>query len=151
MSTLDIISGLRRLRERIGVEWPAGARETADAQNLLQSAAAELMLAAARDITRGDGAPAALAAIAMERMRQIDSEGWEPAHDDRADRGQLGRAAAVYALTGVGVAPPTGLWPWAATWFKPKNRRRDLIRAGALIVAELERLERASGSAAEVA
>lgn len=55
MSTLDLISGVRRLRERIGVEWPAGARETADAQNLLQSVAAELMLAAARDARNGEG------------------------------------------------------------------------------------------------
>ena len=36
-----------------------------------------------------------------------------------------------------GITPPH--WPWALNWWKPKDRRRDLIRAGALIVAELER------------
>ncbi len=37
-------------------------------------------------------------------------------------------------------------WPesWASCWFKPKDRRRDLIKAGALILAEIERLDRAS-------
>lgn len=36
------------------------------------------------------------------------------------------------------------LWPWGREWWKPKNKRRDLIRAAALIVAEIERLDRAS-------
>ena len=36
------------------------------------------------------------------------------------------------------------LWPWAASWWKPKNRRRDLVRAAALIVAEIERIDRAT-------
>lgn len=31
-------------------------------------------------------------------------------------------------------------------WWKPKDRRRNLVKAGALIVAEIERLDRlASG------
>lgn len=34
-------------------------------------------------------------------------------------------------------------WPWNGRWWKPTNRRRDLIKAGALIVAEIERLDRA--------
>ena len=35
-------------------------------------------------------------------------------------------------------------WPhtWDASWWKPKDRRRDLVRAGALIIAEIERLDR---------
>jgi len=32
---------------------------------------------------------------------------------------------------------------WAREWWKPKDRRRDLIRAAALIVAEIERLDHA--------
>lgn len=37
-------------------------------------------------------------------------------------------------------------WPlsWAKSWLKPKDRRRDLIRAAALIIAEIERLDRAA-------
>jgi hypothetical protein len=33
-------------------------------------------------------------------------------------------------------------WPWDATWWKPKDRRSNLIRAGALMLAEKERLGR---------
>lgn len=40
------------------------------------------------------------------------------------------------------------LWPWGGQWWKPKDRRRDLVRAGALIVAEIERLDRAARKAA---
>jgi hypothetical protein len=39
------------------------------------------------------------------------------------------------------------LWPWSVQWWKPKDRRRDLVRAGALIVAEIERLDRAAARA----
>jgi hypothetical protein len=35
-------------------------------------------------------------------------------------------------------------WPWEASWFKPSTARRDLIKAGALILAEIERLDRAA-------
>ena len=40
-------------------------------------------------------------------------------------------------------AYPVG-WPWHRQWWKPKNARRDLVRAAALIVAEIERLDRAT-------
>jgi hypothetical protein len=33
----------------------------------------------------------------------------------------------------------------ADEWWKPTNRRRDLVKAGALILAEIERLDRAAG------
>lgn len=84
----------------------------------------------------------ALSDIAAERQRQIDAEGWTPAHDDAHDYGELARAAACYA---VGLKND---WPWSDSWWKPKDRRTDLVRAGALIVAEIERLDRADGEAA---
>ena len=31
-----------------------------------------------------------------------------------------------------------------AAWFKPTTPRRDLVKAGALIIAEIERLDRAT-------
>lgn len=100
-----------------------------------------------------------IAEIAAERKRQIEAEGWTPEHDDAHDKGELARAAAAYAdhasrfrdAKELGVAyatkatPP--LWPWAPRWWKPKNPRRDLIRAAALIVAEIERLDRSEGAA----
>jgi hypothetical protein len=108
--------------------------------------------------------------IEVERRRQKRVEGWTEAHDDTHDAGEMARAAAVYAYTStlseaqaaawqerLRKPPPAvtfrgetfiapgilrALWPWAPEWFKPKNRRRDLVRAGALIVAEIERIDR---------
>lgn len=91
--------------------------------------------------------------IAAERQRQLDVEGWSPEHDDDEHKdGQLARAAACYANGGkvfelVGDGYPRHVWPWADTWWKPGDRRRDLIKAAALIVAEIERLDRAALSA----
>ena len=89
--------------------------------------------------------------VSAERRRQIDVEGWTPEHDDAHAFGEMSRAAACYALEATkdnhfapGGAPVT--WPWSAKWWKPKDRRRDLIRAAALIVAEIERFDRRASS-----
>lgn len=83
--------------------------------------------------------------VLIERRRQQDVEGWTEEHDDRHIRGELGAAAACYAaplrhqpLMLEQVWPPT----WDNGWWKPKDRRRDLVRAAALIIAEIERLDR---------
>lgn len=99
--------------------------------------------------------------VAAERLRQVEEEGWTPEHDDVHESGELAAAAACYAYhttsmraAGYSVTryedrPPLDLyhpyrsmWPWDEAWWKPKDRRRDLVRAGALIVAEIERLDR---------
>ena len=85
--------------------------------------------------------------IAAERRRQIEQEGWTPEHDNVHSGGQMAMAAACYALSSAGVADwlrvtSLKLWPWGREWWKPTTRRRDLIKAGALIVAEIERLDR---------
>ena len=90
----------------------------------------------------------ALQDVAAERRRQIESEGWSADHDDDHAAGELAIAAACYALSSTGsiISPNTALgalWPWAWHWWKPKDRRRDLVRAAALIIAEIERLDRA--------
>ena len=89
-----------------------------------------------------------LADIAAERDRQISAEDWTPEHDDAHGQGELAKAASCYALSST--AHPYALdkqllrvWPWADGW-KPKSPRADLVRAGALIVAEIERLDRAA-------
>lgn len=86
--------------------------------------------------------------IAAERARQISKEGWTPEHDDHHNDGSLARAAACYAVgerlwCAVAAYRYNELWPWEDAAWKPKDRRRDLIRAAALIVAEVERLDRA--------
>jgi hypothetical protein len=90
--------------------------------------------------------------IAAERGRQIDREGWSRDHDDTHSNGELAMAAGTYAWiagqsdevrqTFIRFSPPT--WPeeWSDGWWKPTDRRRDLVKAGALIVAEIERLDR---------
>lgn len=90
--------------------------------------------------------------IAAERQRQIDVEGWTPEHDDTHVKGELALAAYAYALPecerpGVwdmhGTFTPSG-WPWEPSLFKPTpdDRVRELAKAGALIAAEIDRLER---------
>jgi hypothetical protein len=94
--------------------------------------------------------------VTAERRRQIEAEGWTPDHDDSHGDHSMSIAAACYALSdtpGIQVAtvnlPQLWRWTgWSEQWFKPKDRRRNLIRASALILAEIERLDRASSSAA---
>lgn len=91
-----------------------------------------------------ESAHKALLPILKERIRQIRKEGWSPEHDDQHTDGELAKAAACY-VGWAGQIPgdvPT-IWPWAKQWWKLKGRRRDLVRAAALIVAELERMDRA--------
>jgi hypothetical protein len=80
--------------------------------------------------------------VLAERRRQIEAEGWTPKHDDEHDTGEMAEAAASYAAYKFNGAVPLS-WPWSAQWWKPKDRRSNLIRAGALILAEIERLDRA--------
>lgn len=108
--------------------------------------------------------------IAAERTRQIEVEGWTPDHDDSHPGGQIGQAAACYAASesvsftdnyGRALLPdgtprpftrlelrqswsysPALRWPWDYRWFKIKGRRSNLIRAAALLVAEIERIDR---------
>ena len=88
----------------------------------------------------------ALQDVADERQRQREAEGWTLDHDDGHNGGELARAGACYALhAGTDLGGQTPLfWPWAKEWFKPKTARRDLVRAAALIVAEIERGDRLS-------
>lgn len=87
-----------------------------------------------------------VAAIAAERKRQMEVEGWTPEHDDGHDDGELAFAAASYALFAhLRRRVPPEFWPWDPQWWKPKDRRSNLVRAGALIAAEIDRLDRAAG------
>jgi hypothetical protein len=82
--------------------------------------------------------------VAAERRRQVEAEGWMPEHDDGHGAHELAEAAACYCLSSA--EKPFDyfetMWPWDPHWFKTSSRRRDLIKAGALILAEIERLDR---------
>ena len=100
------------------------------------------------------GAGRGVTAIAQERRRQIEGERFDPTADQQYRQGELARAAACYvrleAMRSVAAAVPgTAVddrvppeWPWARCWWKPKDRRSNLVRAGALIAAELDRMDR---------
>lgn len=92
----------------------------------------------------------AIELIAQERERQIEKEGFTFKHDDNWDDDELANAAACYALNykfsdkQIWDRPLVDLiWPFAPDEFKPEVCRiRNLVKAGALIVAEIERLQR---------
>ena len=96
----------------------------------------------------------AIELIADERARQINVEGFSNTSDDYQTNGQLAVAAACYATPRLtrhsAIADYTSifetLWPFKMDWWKPtpEDRIRELTKAGALIVAEIERLQRAA-------
>lgn len=107
--------------------------------------------------------------ITAERERQITKEGWTAEHDDEHEVGELALVAALYAtpilLYNVNVYEdsitwndPYGWTGWDEKWDKRKRsimdniipnsslpnkkRIRNLVKAGALIAAEIDRLQR---------
>lgn len=89
----------------------------------------------------------ALEDVVNERGQHFTREGWTVAHDDAHRPGDLSRAGAAYAL--MAFSPnkrhgPPGWWPWATAWWKPATSRRDLVKAAALMLAEIERIDRES-------
>lgn len=111
--------------------------------------------------------------VTSERLRQQSVEGFDTTHDDDHIDGSLALAAACYAAPHriyvkqdyadrVSFVDP---WPWDQCWDKrpyegnmvrsngakgEKHRRKLLVKAGALILAEIERIDRATSSAKEV-
>ena len=83
----------------------------------------------------------AIVDVLAERQRQIDVEGWTPAHDDEHDGEELAFAASCYCTADHGEAPPA-VWPWDWAWWKPRDHRSNCVRAAALLLAEIERLDR---------
>lgn len=93
--------------------------------------------------------------IATERDRQITAEGWTADHDAEHDCFELSAAARAYTraaeattfgpncatFDGYRPGETTPSWPWASEWWKPSDDPiRNLVKAGALIAAEIDRL-----------
>jgi hypothetical protein len=112
--------------------------------------------------------------IVAERARQTGVEGWTPEHDDEHEYEELVGAAICYAVNKapfhdgrvlVGMRTVDGYfvqhnaprfsapvaWPWARKWDKREkhDRIRSLAIAGALLAAEIDRLQRKSAGTAE--
>ncbi|KGV86921.1 putative gp37 [Burkholderia pseudomallei MSHR3951] len=82
--------------------------------------------------------------VLAERRRQVEQEGWTPAHDDQHRDHELSCAAGCYAMYTLAypAGDPPPAWPWAADWWKPTTHRRNLVKAGALIQAAIEQIDR---------
>lgn len=96
----------------------------------------------------GKEVPQAWIDVQAERRRQVEAEGWTPEHDDLYCAAELPRAAAAYILSGANDEAPA-IWPFVAKWWKPRDARANYVRAGALILAEIERLDRAAAPGKE--
>lgn len=84
-----------------------------------------------------------LIAVIAERNRQPDVEGFDAAHDDKHDKGELARAGAMYLLHAGTVSETMPRdWPWERDWWKPAGYRRDLVRGVALGIAEGDKFDR---------
>jgi len=89
-----------------------------------------------------------VALIAAERVRHVEEEGYTAEHDAGHVQEDLALAAACYATP----ARRRGYnaysndvpakWPWEHYFWKPTpdDRVRELVKAGALIAAEIDRL-----------
>ncbi|WP_430228062.1 hypothetical protein [Paraburkholderia tropica] len=113
-------------------------RYAAPLRALLATAPTERMSDAARDVL-------------AEHARQISVEGFTPEHDDKYTNGELPRAAACYAHAAgswmeIRRSMPAE-WPWARDWWKPGTPRRMLEKAAAMIISEMERIDRAAREA----
>lgn len=117
-----------------------GADATANLSTETVDKPVQSMTAAARDVL-------------AERTRQVEVEGFNSTHDAMNRPGTLAMASASYAVAAsyasAGLFPmpkgkPPTSWPWDATWWKPGDARRSLVKAGALILAEIERIDRAA-------
>lgn len=99
-----------------------------------------------------------ISAILAERDRQQrpveeGGEGFDATHDNEHTEAQLGRLASGFLLrylleSGANLHPTVRNWAerflppgWEAN---PKNERDALVKAGALIAAEIDRLDRAA-------
>lgn len=84
----------------------------------------------------------AIADVIAERQRQQSVKGFSTEQDDTYVGCQLAAAAICY------IEPMEAMSYWPADWhddsFKPTNERRNLVKAAALIIAEIERIDRKS-------
>jgi hypothetical protein len=95
--------------------------------------------------------------IQEERDRQRAVEKWTAEHDDQHSKGELAIAAAVLACKCTDAfvdCDKIGLGqfvvdPWGLSTKHRGNRKRQLVIAGALIAAEIDRLERLGSAGTE--
>lgn len=95
--------------------------------------------------------PSIYAEIDQRRQKQI-AKGYNAAHDDQHTKGEIALGAAAYCEAAgradvysvrIGRASAFPLcWPWKPSEFRSEGPRENLLKAAAMIVAEIERLDR---------
>lgn len=132
-------------QEPSGPHWPSGT-------SLLHAEQARHMI----EHMLGGGINPAAMDVLSERCRQIEAEGWTPEHDDEHVNDEIAALACFYTMPprardwsgpdGYGETLGAAMLPdgWKAT---TGDRRRELVKAGALILAEIERLDRSEVNA----
>lgn len=81
--------------------------------------------------------------IAAER--QIEEEGFDSERDAKYEQEELLAAAVAYLLSDVAEAVDF-YWPLDESWWKPTGGVEDLVKAGALIAAKIDRRHVAAAS-----
>lgn len=122
-------SGFEATFDDLHPEYKEAFRSAVSAWN---RRAASQLTAAARDVL-------------AERRRQVEVEGFTPERDDQFYQdGVLAAAAGSYALHAhdrrIDTTPAR--WPWIHAWWKPGTPRQMLVKAGALILAAIEQIDR---------
>lgn len=98
----------------------------------------------------------AVTSVVAERQRQIKAKGYTPDHDDEHANGELAAASACYArhvksrswvflqdrFDAYRNEPVPDAWPFDAASWKPRSPREDMVKATALGLAEIERMDR---------
>lgn len=95
--------------------------------------------------------------IQVERARQLFVKNFTPEHDDQFTGGDLIEAACAYGVSAeasyfsknnvtfatITAGHPPTCWPWKKeAWKRSSTPIGDLVKAGALIAAEIDRLNR---------
>lgn len=147
LSELDqAADGADILRDLIASIEKHGNYSAESTINFLQQALCRFSRFASAPVAEAGQVPQAWLDVQAERRRQVEAEGWTPGHDDAHGRGAMALAAGCYARHAhqppnwQGRVPDS--WPWGSGWWKPSSPRRNLVKAGALILAEIERLDR---------
>lgn len=146
----NCLNASRAQERRFALGWDkrqansgGGAAPAESSEAEAQPAAAPTQAAAAPRVTPLD-------LLRIERMRQIEVLDYGAAHDDAENGdGELAMAAAAYAVASHGDPDAALFWPggWDPEMFKPAGGMRDLVKAGALILAEIERRQRLADEA----
>ncbi|WP_199855917.1 hypothetical protein [Burkholderia metallica] len=102
-----------------------------------------MLSAAAVRLTSREPLTTAARDVLTERRRQVEVEGFTPERDDEYLDGELALAAGCYACRAGGIESKKPItWPWDWSWWKPTTVRGNLVKAGALILAAIEQIDR---------